>query len=264
MAITSVVTNSLANICQYLWANNNALRKGMFNGTINDKMPSILYMEKKALEYGIQQSLSTVQEVTNYVYSLLGSQLQIANNILTNGGGGVNVSSVANSSGSLQPYPVNVIVSAGQAGVSTLTSTAWVGLSYINTVVINGVVYQQGIGFTFNQATGTFDFSLSGYVLQEGDDVSALGFTPISSSAASAITPATAYANATEGSTTINIPITIGKTVSLAFRGTGLCEVITVGVPLTNQILFDVVTGNFIVAVDNPFFQNELIAVNYF
>jgi len=259
MAITSVVTNSLAKICQYLVANNNATRAGMFNGAINEKMPTILYMERKALEFGIQQNLTGLQGAANYLYSLLGGELNKANNILTNGGGGINVSAVANSSGALQPYNINVVITAGQAGVSTLSNAAWVGLSYINTVVINGANYQNGIGFTFNQTTGTFDFSLSGYVLQEDDDLSALGFIPISSTSGAA-NPTTQYANATAG-LVVNVPNAIGKVVSLAFRGTGLVQVITSGTPVTNQALFDSVTGNFTVAADNPFFDGELFTV---
>lgn len=263
MAITSVVTNSLANICQYLWANDNALRKGMFNGAINEKMPTILYMEKKALEYGIQQNLSGVQLAANYLYSLLGSPLQRANNILTNGGGGVNVSSIANSSGSLQPYPINISISAGQAGVSTISNSSWINLAYINTAVINNSTYQLGVGFTFNQTTGTFDFGLSGYILQEGDELTALGFIPVSSGTGGASSPTTVYATATAG-LVVNIPSTINRTVLLAFRGTGFIEVILSGIPTTNQVLFTASTGDFTVASDNPFFDSELFAAQYY
>lgn len=263
MAITSVVTNSLAKICQYLIANNNAIKEGMFNGATSTRTPTILYMERKALEYGIQQNLSGLQGVVNYVYSLLGGEINRANNILTNGGGGINVSAVANSSGALQPYNINVTISALQAGVSTLTNSAWIGLAYVNEVVINRVPYQSGTDFTFNQSTGTFDFSLSGYVLQEGDDVSSLGFIPITSNSTSSANPTTIYALASEG-TTISIPSTVGKTVSLAFRGIGIVEVITSGTPITNQVLFDVATGLFTVANDNPFFNQEPFAVLVF
>lgn len=264
MAITSVVTNSLAKICQYLVLNDNAIREGMFNGTISEKQPTILYMERKALEYGIQQNLTGLQGVSNYVYSLLGGQINRANNILTNGGGGINVSAVANSSGALQPYNINVIISAGQAGVSTITNSTWIGLSYISDVIINGISYQNGVGFTFNQATGTFDFSLSGYILQQNDNLSALGFIPISSNnGGGAANPTTIYATASAG-LTVNIPQTVGKTVSLGFRGIGLVQVITGGMPTTNQVLFDATTGNFTVDVDNPFFDNELFAVQFY
>lgn len=263
MAITSVVTNSLAKICQYLVANNNAIREGMFNGSINEKYSTILYMERKALEYGIQQNLSGVQGASNYVYSLLGGEINKANNILTNGGGGINVSAVANSSGALQPYNINITITAGQSGVSTISNPSWFGLTYISDVIINGSSYQNGVGFTFNQSAGAFDFSLSGYILQENDKFSALAFIPISSSKSGSANPQTIYVSASAG-VSVNIPNTIGKVVSLGFRGIGLVQVITIGTPTTNQVLFDSVTGSFIVASDNPFFQDELFAVQFY
>lgn len=268
MAISSSTTSSLAKICQYLVGNNSEVQKTIFNGSNNNNTAMILYMERKGIEYGIAQNLADLQQNTNYLYSLLGGNLNVANNILTNGGGGINSGAVQNSNGGLTPYPINLEISAGQAGVSTISSPSWVGLAYVNSAVINGAVYQAGIGFVFNTSTGLFDFSPSGYVLQEGDDLSSFGFLPITSSGGGggggATSPLTATANATEGTTVVNIPITIGKTVNLVFRGTGIAQLISTGTPTGNQIKFDSLTGDYTVGLDNPYTENELITAQYY
>lgn len=268
MAISSVVTNSLAKICQYLVGNQSEIQQTLFNGSNNNNTAMILYMERKGVEYGIAQNLADLQQNTNYLYSLLGGNLNQANNILTGGGGGINAGSIQNSNGGLTPYPINLEISAGQAGVSTISNTSWVGLAYINSAVINSVVYQESVGFTFNTATGTFDFTLSGYVFQEGDDFNALGFLPITSSSTSGgggtVIPLTATANAVGGTTTINIPILQGKTVNLVFRGIGIAELIPLGIPTGNQIRFDSNTGDLFVGADNPFVDGELITAQYY
>ena len=266
MAISSVVTNSLSKICQYLVGNQSEAQSVFFNGSNNKNTSMILYMERKGVEYGIAQSLPDLQQNTNYLYSLLGGNINEANNILTNGGGGINANSIQNSNGSLTPYPINLEITSGQAGVSTISSSSWIGLAYVNSAVINSSVYQAGIGFTFNSATGVFDFSLSGYVFQEGDDFSALGFLPITSTGGGGggtVVPMTATVNATAG-TVVNIPITIGKTVNLVFRGIGIAELVTSAFPTGNQISFDTATGDFSVGSDNPFFDGELITVQYY
>jgi hypothetical protein len=267
MAISSVVTNSLAKICQYLVGNQSEIQQTLFNGSINNNTAMILYMERKGVEYGIAQNLDDLQQNTNYLYSLLGGNLNQANNILTGGGGGINAGSIQNSNGGLTPYPINLEISAGQAGVSTISNPSWVGLAYINSAVINSVVYQESVGFTFNSATGSFDFTLSGYVFQEGDDFNALGFLPVTSSGGgggSVTPPMTATANAVGGTTTINIPILQGKTVNLVFRGTGIAQLIPLGVPTGNEIRFDSTTGDLFVGADNPFVDDELITAQYY
>jgi len=84
-------TVSIAEISQYLW--NDAIPKQnvFFNGSIDPRKAQQLYMERKALQYGIDQDLSGLPGTSNYVYALCGSKLQLAIQILGNGtsGGGV-------------------------------------------------------------------------------------------------------------------------------------------------------------------------------
>ena len=82
---------SLAKISQYLW--NEAIPREdlFFNGTIDPRKAQQLYFARTALQYGIDQELSGIPGLSNYVYALCGSKLQLAKEILGTGtsGGGV-------------------------------------------------------------------------------------------------------------------------------------------------------------------------------
>jgi hypothetical protein len=80
---------SIAKISQYLW-NESISKIGFFNNNIDPYKARQLYMERKALEYGQNNSLN-VEGFTNYVYALCGQNVQVANNILQAGGVGGNV-----------------------------------------------------------------------------------------------------------------------------------------------------------------------------
>ena len=84
---------SIAEISQYLW--NDAIPKQnvFFNGSIDPRKAQQLYMERKALQYGIDQDLvngigqnpATLEGVTNYVYALCGG------GVIPGGGGNFSV-----------------------------------------------------------------------------------------------------------------------------------------------------------------------------
>lgn len=114
---------------------------------------------------------------SNYLYSLCGGYAFEAQDILNLGGGGIVATSAGNTG--LTPYPISRIITAGEAGLMTLTDSNWIGLEDINQVVINQSVYQYGVGFTFNSLIGRFDFTLSSYTLQEGDVLTSFGFMPV-------------------------------------------------------------------------------------
>lgn len=86
---------SIAKISEYLW--NDAIDKenAFFGGTIDPRRPIQLYMEWKALNYGIDQNITnstqTLQGVANYVYALCGSKVALATQILNAGGSGGSV-----------------------------------------------------------------------------------------------------------------------------------------------------------------------------
>ena len=85
---TPSTTISLAKICEYLYTANGLTQSLFFNGQIDPRRNVQLYMERKAVEYGNSQNLSGIQGVSNYVYTLLGAELQRANEILEAGSGG--------------------------------------------------------------------------------------------------------------------------------------------------------------------------------
>lgn len=91
---------SLAKISQYLWNDTIPKESVFFNGTIDPRKAIQLYMERKAFEYGISQSLENLKGTNNYVYAMCGAKLNQANIILDAGfsggstiisGGGVGV-----------------------------------------------------------------------------------------------------------------------------------------------------------------------------
>jgi hypothetical protein len=101
---------SIAEISQYLW--NDAIPKQnvFFNGSIDPRKAQQLYMERKALQYGIDQALSGLPGTSNYVYALCGAKLQLAIEILGNGGGGGNVIPGGGGNFSVYEYTTNAIL----------------------------------------------------------------------------------------------------------------------------------------------------------
>jgi hypothetical protein len=79
---------SIAEISQYLWNDSIPKQNVFFNGSIDPRKAQQLYMERKALQYGIDEALTGLPGTSNYVYALCGSKLQLAIEILGNGGGG--------------------------------------------------------------------------------------------------------------------------------------------------------------------------------
>lgn len=79
---------SIAEISQYLWCDSIPKQNVLFNGSIDPRKAQQLYMERKALQYGIAQNLTGIQGVANYVYALCGAKLGIAQEILANGSSG--------------------------------------------------------------------------------------------------------------------------------------------------------------------------------
>ena len=78
----------LAEISQYLWCDSIPKQNVLFNGSIDPRKAQQLYMERKALQYGIAQNLTGLPGVANYVYALCGAKLAIAQEILVNGSSG--------------------------------------------------------------------------------------------------------------------------------------------------------------------------------
>jgi hypothetical protein len=100
---------SIAEISQYLW--NDAIPKQnvFFNGSIDPRKAQQLYMERKALQYGIDQSLSGLPGTSNYVYALCGSKLQLAIEILGTGQGGGGVIPGGGGNFSVYEYTTNAV-----------------------------------------------------------------------------------------------------------------------------------------------------------
>jgi hypothetical protein len=98
---------SIAEISQYLW--NDAIPKQnvFFNGSIDPRKAQQLYMERKALQYGIDQDLSGLPGTSNYVYALCGAKLQLAIEILGTGTGGGSIIPGGGGNFSVYEYTTN-------------------------------------------------------------------------------------------------------------------------------------------------------------
>ena len=174
---TPNTTQSLALISQYLYSVQIGQDNAFNGGSIYNNRDMVMYIQRKALDYGIAQSLSGLQGVANNVYALIGGKLQLANNILVSGSGGIIVPPSGSGNTGLTPFPINVTISSGEAGVSILQSSAWIGVQDVNSAVINNSIYMAGIDFNFNSVTGGFVFS--GYIFQVNDNFSSFGFKPV-------------------------------------------------------------------------------------
>lgn len=254
----------IAKVCQVL-----ALRD-IEKGKERDLgLPRKIYTTRKGLEWlnTNNSTSSTLVGKQGYLIAMCGKYTSEARGILALGATGQNTSAVYGNGSVLMPYPISLIISSGQAGVSTISNTAWVGLQDVNTVVVNNATFQSGVDFTFNSATGVFDFSLRPYVLQTNDSITTLGFKPVASSGTSggsSVFPTTIYTTATAG-LVITVPILIGKTISLFLRGgMGCGGVVTSGSPVADQVLFNSTTGTLTVNSGWDWVSGENLTIQYY
>lgn len=225
-------------------------------------LPRKLYCSYKVVSDVYNASYFGLDTLNNYLFSLCGGYAFEAQSLIGSTSG---IVITPNSYGGalVQPYTITHAVTLDESGSQTLTDALWVGVQDVNQAVINQSVYQYGTDFLFNSLTGTFDFSVGDYTLQEGDVISALGFKSVPSTFVQGGSNAvTEYAYATSGDT-ITLTNTIGKTILLAFRSSP-CRIITSGTPTTNELLFDIGTGIFVAPSSQPFFDDELIVVSYY
>jgi hypothetical protein len=120
-------TVSIAEISQYLWCDSIPKQNVLFNGSIDPRKAQQLYMERKALQYGINQSLSGLPGTSNYVYALCGSKLQLAIEILGTGTGGGGVIPGGGGNFSVYEYTTNAV-----EGAFTVTYPEAIGKRCIN------------------------------------------------------------------------------------------------------------------------------------
>jgi len=164
---------SIAEISQYLW--NDAIPKQnvFFNGSIDPRKAQQLYMERIALQYGINQNLVNgtginpvpLEGVTNYVYALCGAKLQLAIEILGTGTGGGGVIPGGGGNFSVYEYTTNATL-----GSFTVYFPEAVGKRCINafrqgnnigTILTSGV--PTGNQVVWNSAAGSLTVAVAFY-----------------------------------------------------------------------------------------------------
>lgn len=108
---------SIAEISQYLWNDSIPKQNAFFNGSIDPRKAQQLYMERIALQYGINQNLINgtgqnpvpLEGVANYVYALCGAKLQLAIEILGTGDGGGGVIPGGGGNFTVYEYTTNAV-----------------------------------------------------------------------------------------------------------------------------------------------------------
>ena len=180
---TNTQVNGYAKICQYLYQVD-TLKKSAFNGGGLDNVHAkALYLVRKAFDWGLDQSISTVSEINPSLYSLCGAKLQKAISIYSGGSGGVVPS--PSGTGAYQPAYIDYTVSGMASPNTTITSLTysdWEGLQGLTELSVNQQVFQLNVGFTFNSAQGEIEFDLSPgnvYYPQNGDVITANGLYKI-------------------------------------------------------------------------------------
>jgi hypothetical protein len=156
---------SIAEISQYLWNDSIPKQNVFFNGSIDPRKAQQLYLERKALQYGIDEGLSGIPGTANYVYALCGAKLQLAIEILGTGGGGGNVIPGGGGNFSVYEYTTN-----GVQGTFTVYFPDAVGKRCINafrqgnnigTILTSGT--PTGNQVVWNQAAGSLTVAVAFY-----------------------------------------------------------------------------------------------------
>ena len=151
---------SIAKISEYLWNDAIPKEKGFFNGTIDPRKAIQLYMEWKALNFGITQNISTIPGVSNYVFALCGAKVAIAQEILANGSSGGNVVPGGGGQG-VREYSKFAVegtasITFSEAVNTTLLYASRGGID-VGTIITSGV--PSGNQVSWNSSTGTLTVS---------------------------------------------------------------------------------------------------------
>lgn len=156
---TNSTIESIAKISQYLWTDTVARESALFGGTIDPRKPLQLYMESKALAYGLDQNLSGLDGVGNYVYAMCGAKVNQANVILQVGASGGDV--ITGGGG----YGVREYSNFGSVGQTSIVFSEAIGTTLISatrgsmevgTIITSGTPVDNQV--KWDKVTGTLTF----------------------------------------------------------------------------------------------------------
>jgi hypothetical protein len=174
---TNTNTINIAKVCIYLTQRAIALgeeKDTLLPGKIFSVMNAV-----KAYNDGDPNN-GYLTQMANYLYSICGGYAFQAQNILNLGGGGI-VATSPNGNG-LTPYPIALVLASGNISGTTIKAinqSDWYGLSGFSFCFINQGELTMGVQFTYNSATGIFDFGLYPYTPQVGDVFSCQAFKSV-------------------------------------------------------------------------------------
>ena len=150
---------NLASISQYLSAYDVTLDTALNGGSLNKSLPREIYQTRKNVEWMYAQDPTNqyLVEVGNYLYALCGRYISQAKTILGSNGGVVIPPSSSTNTYAFAEIPINVNGDSGQpiAGTSVYQNNLMIGAKDIYQITLDAQIYYNGVGFTFNAATGT-------------------------------------------------------------------------------------------------------------
>ena len=275
---TPTNTTYLARISQFLWGVTIAQERAFKGGSINAGRDLVLYMERKALEYGVAQSLSGLTGVSNYVYSLIGGKVNLANQILINSSGGVLVNPTTGDSSTLIAF--NLEFTVGSGGMIDGQTTYTINYPYIMQDSITVELPQSNlpvgdpnqlsytVAYTNTEATITFLNGTPNIGVQNGMLFIIRGLRFISAISSGSSTtvpiPATTWYTVPTAGNTITVPTIVNKLVQSIFRG-GFAsgEVVFAGTPISNQTLSVQAAGTLTVNSGNAWLAGEQVMIQY-
>ena len=260
----------IASVTKYLVADQKARQSSINWGTptTDTDRENLLDLAYTCINWAAPTKSTTAgfQNAVNYMFNLIGAFYNQANAIINGGSNANQLVGIYGQGNVLTPFPISLLVSSGQAGVQTITSSALLGVLDLTTLFIGNQVFQLGTGFSFNSITGTISFAPAGYTLQEGDSIIGLGFKPmpVTGGGSGSAPLSIIYVPATAGLIT-SVPILYGKTISLLLRGgLGTDGVITVGPIVGGEVLFDNAATTLTVAPGYEFIGGEILTIQYF
>lgn len=161
---TPAAVEVINDVSGYLAANRVA-NGDLFSPALDKNLPLKLYMEGKALSWGVRYGAANLQAVANYVLALDGPFGSTARAVISGGGGG-SVSPITPPTGTLpQPYDFQVDASSAplKDGDTTATLSDFIGY---NISFSRGGINQNTTNladgssfFLWNRATGLFTVS---------------------------------------------------------------------------------------------------------
>ena len=268
---------NLSDISLYL-SKNELEQKKFFLWIDETQRCRIMYMVKKSLKWAkpYYVGTSSFNSVANYLGGIIGKWKGQAQTVLNLGNVGSIVNIVTGDSSSIAAFNLQIVVGGGtlSSGDTTyvinypyiLKDSISVELPQSNLPIADSTQFSYQVSYTSNNATITFLNGTPNIGVQTGMELLIKGLRFVQANASGSFTNAGknawSFQTVSTTGTTLSVPSLATKTIIVIFRATPL-EVITVGTPTSNQILWDSNAALLTTSSSNPLIQGETLAIQY-